>query len=289
MFDSVRQGLTLWYVSVLALVLAAFSLGVYSMSSRALCMIASMRACAAVVQVAHQVSRERPGRRTDTRTRAQSTVAELFDPQQALAVFDDSPGGCSPKTLRDDDFYARLPDHVVSYRTTGIYLYTADDEYDRRRASSHGGPARHDPAPEHALHHCRRRGSLERIEEELESLSEILYYTVPVALLMAGIGGWFLARKSLAPVVSMAEQARRIGAESLDQRLLVANPRDEIGPARGGFQRAASRLSAALRSAAAVHGRRLARAAHSALRRAHRRRRDAREASPGRGRVPGGD
>ena len=36
MFESVRARLTLWYVCVLALVLAAFSLGVYALLSRAL-------------------------------------------------------------------------------------------------------------------------------------------------------------------------------------------------------------------------------------------------------------
>ena len=50
---------------------------------------------------------------------------------------------------------------------------------------------------------------LDPIEDELDLLRRILYYTVPFALLLAGLGGWLLARKSLAPVVDMAERARR--------------------------------------------------------------------------------
>jgi hypothetical protein len=50
-------------------------------------------------------------------------------------------------------------------------------------------------------------------------------------LVLAGFGGWFLARRSLSPVASMAEHARRIGAEDLSERLPVENPGDELGHA----------------------------------------------------------
>jgi heavy metal sensor kinase len=66
-----------------------------------------------------------------------------------------------------------------------------------------------------------------------------------VALIFAGLGGWFLARKSLAPVVNMSEQARRIGAETLNERLPVTNPRDELGQLASAFNELLARLSAA--------------------------------------------
>ncbi|HEV7595996.1 MAG TPA: ATP-binding protein, partial [Gemmatimonadaceae bacterium] len=52
---------------------------------------------------------------------------------------------------------------------------------------------------------------------------------IPIALLLAGVGGYLLARASLAPVVAMGRQARRISASNLDERLPVENPRDELG------------------------------------------------------------
>jgi signal transduction histidine kinase len=63
--------------------------------------------------------------------------------------------------------------------------------------------------------------------------------------MLAGFLGWFLARKSLAPVVAMSEHARRIGAENLEERLPVANPRDELGRLALTFNELLSRLSAA--------------------------------------------
>src|SRR5436305_9193691 len=53
--------------------------------------------------------------------------------------------------------------------------------------------------------------------------------TAPLALLVAALGGYVLARKSLAPVVRMSEKARAIGATNLTERIEVANPRDELG------------------------------------------------------------
>jgi heavy metal sensor kinase len=47
--------------------------------------------------------------------------------------------------------------------------------------------------------------------------------------LLASIGGYFLARKSLAPVVRMSASAAQIGAANLHERLPVANERDELG------------------------------------------------------------
>ena len=81
--------------------------------------------------------------------------------------------------------------------------------------------------------------SLEPTDEELESLREVLAYVVPIALVLAGAGGWFLARQSLAPVVAMAERARKIGVDDLSARLPVANPRDELGQLADNVQRPA--------------------------------------------------
>ena len=88
--------------------------------------------------------------------------------------------------------------------------------------------------------------SLEPTDEELESLRGILAYVVPMSLVVAGIGGWFLAGRSLSPVVSMADRARRIGIENLSERLPVANPRDELGLLAGTFNALLARLEAAV-------------------------------------------
>ncbi len=84
--------------------------------------------------------------------------------------------------------------------------------------------------------------SLKANTEELELLRRIFYIAIPIAL--AGLGGFFLARKSLAPVAAMSERARRISAENLEERLPVANPRDELGQLAATFNELLARLNA---------------------------------------------
>lgn len=84
--------------------------------------------------------------------------------------------------------------------------------------------------------------SLARQEETLEDLRTAMLATLPVALLVASLGGYFLARKSLAPVVRMSEKARAIGATNLSERVEVANPRDELGELAATLNELLSRL-----------------------------------------------
>jgi heavy metal sensor kinase len=60
-------------------------------------------------------------------------------------------------------------------------------------------------------------------------LAIILAVGVPLAAALAIAGGYFLAGRVLQPIGAIAEKARRLTAESLGERLPVANPRDEFG------------------------------------------------------------
>jgi heavy metal sensor kinase len=51
----------------------------------------------------------------------------------------------------------------------------------------------------------------------------------PILLILAGLGGYLLARQGLNPIAVMGEQAKKIGARNLHERLPIANPNDEIG------------------------------------------------------------
>ena len=88
--------------------------------------------------------------------------------------------------------------------------------------------------------------SLEPTDEELEALRNILAYLVPIALALAGAGGWFLAHRSLAPVVAMADRARHLGGQDLTGRLPVANPNDELGRLAETFNELLGRLESSM-------------------------------------------
>jgi heavy metal sensor kinase len=63
----------------------------------------------------------------------------------------------------------------------------------------------------------------------VSELAEVLAIGLPLTILLASIGGYFVAGRTLAPMAQMAALARRITADSLSQRLPVRNPHDEIG------------------------------------------------------------
>jgi heavy metal sensor kinase len=67
------------------------------------------------------------------------------------------------------------------------------------------------------------------IEHGVLQFVALLLLPVPLALLLAGVAGYRMARKALQPLDKMALRAETITASDLDQRLPVDNPNDELG------------------------------------------------------------
>jgi len=69
----------------------------------------------------------------------------------------------------------------------------------------------------------------ERVEQQLGEILVVLVLGLPVIVVLAGVGGYVLARRALAPIDHLAGEARRITADRLHERLSVPNEHDEIG------------------------------------------------------------
>jgi two-component system, OmpR family, sensor kinase len=87
------------------------------------------------------------------------------------------------------------------------------------------------PVIEHGriIHLVQVAMPLESAETARSRFLFILLGLAPVALGGAGVGGWFLARRALAPVDAMVETARKIEAEDLSRRIETAASNDELG------------------------------------------------------------
>jgi heavy metal sensor kinase len=66
----------------------------------------------------------------------------------------------------------------------------------------------------------------------------------PLAVVLAAIGGYLIATRSLRPLDAMARQARQISSESLSKRLPNPNPNDELGRLATVFNDTLARLEA---------------------------------------------
>ncbi len=73
-------------------------------------------------------------------------------------------------------------------------------------------------------------------------MRNVILVGLPAALLLAAGSGFLLAHKSLAPMVTIAEQAEHINARNLNERLQVTRSDDELGRLAGVFNALLSRL-----------------------------------------------
>jgi heavy metal sensor kinase len=73
---------------------------------------------------------------------------------------------------------------------------------------------------------------------------KVLVLGLPLVIVLAGLGGYLLARRALAPIDHLAVEARRVTAERLHERVSVPNEHDEIGRLAAVINDAFARLEA---------------------------------------------
>jgi len=71
--------------------------------------------------------------------------------------------------------------------------------------------------------------SLDDVRDTLQKLLVTLLVSVPILVTVAGISGYFLAARALAPIDQITLTARRISAEDLSARLNIPVTNDEVG------------------------------------------------------------
>ena len=227
MFSSVRVRLTLWYVLVFGVLLTGFSLSVYFMLSNEVYerVDRSLAKAARITGTLFQAETAETGE--DAVSGAAEALSELRQPDVYAAIYEgerllasDYPDGENPVISDESLSLARAADHAVFKTIQGF-----GDEGARQALLFV-------EAKEHQYYVVIAE-PLHAYSEQLESIARIFGFAVPAALLVAGFGGFLVARKSLAPVVALSDQAERMGAKNLKERLEVRQPNDELGRLAG--------------------------------------------------------
>ena len=87
--------------------------------------------------------------------------------------------------------------------------------------------------------------SLAPFRERMAQFLEILLVALPIALVIAGFAGYRIAKRALEPLEEMAQKAQLISARNLHDRLDIENPDDELGHMATAFNELLQRLEEA--------------------------------------------
>jgi heavy metal sensor kinase len=219
---SIRARLTLWYSGLLAIVLVTFSTVSYVAIARAI----RTEGDASLLDTAHELTAafdrlalEEGGlsSRVPLDFRYSDRALLVFDAQGRLAA-----SSLSPELTAADR--ARIADRVAR-GARGFFTVAASPDGSGRGVRALAVRIVVVSQPFVAVVARDLRGQTKR----LQSAAAALFLGIPLALVVAGAGGYLLARQSLAPVLRMSREARQIGASSLGERIAIRNPNDELG------------------------------------------------------------
>jgi len=223
--STLRARLTLWYVGILTAMLALFGTISVVLLDRALRnnVDASLRSLGdTIAESARRPAFPPPD--------LQESLESLFGPQLAERLFQllDPFGRPDPRLIPRTR--TRLPITANALRNAGRGLETLETV---TLPGQEKAPLRLLTLP------VIRNGamvqivqvamSLENVEGTRSRFLFILLSLAPLALAVSALGGWFLARRALAPVDAMVEAARRIEAEDLSERIPTSTSNDELG------------------------------------------------------------
>jgi heavy metal sensor kinase len=228
MFDSVRIRLTFWYVGILALVIIVFAVLIYFFTVRVLnrdlnSRLEEMSRNFKVALKAEQ-SDEEENRQPDETISETLNEFGFRDYQFAVFAGDGRLINSTAKFLLPENIENSLSfsDVKIEHEVFRVYVSPLEIGQNQYRLL--------------IFYSLKEQKTFEN------RLIKIFLAAVPLTILFAGIGGYFLARKSLAPIVEMSLRASNIGATNLHERLPVANEKDELGTLAETFNLLLSRL-----------------------------------------------
>ena len=254
MLESVRARLALWHTAVLAALLVAFAAASYVFLEHTM----GQRTDRYLAETASAFSAELQAEREDESTNERAVTAAVHEfhfRDLQIVVFDSS----LQRVMAGAD---TAPADLGSGRASNRVRRAVDTRALARRIRERGDTASSfvtvpgGRAGYRAYAAPVRLGSdtyvvaviesLLRQRETMEETRTAYLVAIPLVLILAGTGGYYLARRSLSPVVAMSARAARIGAANPHERLPVVNPRDELGQLAQVLNGLLSRLAGAL-------------------------------------------
>jgi heavy metal sensor kinase len=224
---SVRVQLTLWYVAAMTLVLAVYAGAILAYVSRSASQVLNQQLRNDFQWATVMVEQTPEGGITwnGEETIEEHPWLQVWGPDGRLLFRNDV-------ALEQPNVGIDLPnlpdDSIVSVATGGVPLRVLS-----RRGEIAGSPV--------VIQVGRSEATM---REQIRTVALILLFGLPLAVATAGLGGYVLAQRALAPIERMSERAETITAERLSDRLPVSNPDNEMGRLATVFNATLARLQA---------------------------------------------
>ena len=238
MFRNIRFKLTLWYIVILGIILSSFSTFLYFTLSRSLYKGIDVK----IKSIAEVIGSSSTNPYSQySFSNIDRVLEESFGWKPVtkfIQVLDES-GRIGRKSDNLQRFQLPVSIRALKNASQGKATFEtikAMGEYPLRMVTVPVIRRRH------IINIVQVATSLEGVEEALNTLLLILWITVPSALVVASLGGLFLANKALNPVDEITRTARMITSKSLDQRIKLKKANDEIGRLAETFNDMISRL-----------------------------------------------
>lgn len=218
--SSIRVRLTLWYSFLLAVPLAAFALLSYAAFSRALVSGTDRFIGEALEAFTRELHAERRADLTLQQAML-TTVQEVRFRELHIAILDSAWGVVATAGPRDEGGHDGDNQSIIkALRAPGVsqapvmLSLAAPNGTQRVRAQ----PLVVDGQSFVVVGNY----PLREAEQMMGGIRRMFGIAIPLLILVAAVSGWFLAKRSLAPVGSMATHAAEISATNLHERLPVS-------------------------------------------------------------------
>lgn len=229
MLQSMRARLTLWYTGILALVLIAFAAATYIYFDRA----SGQKTDAALLDSSDLVIGNLKSELREDPERASQTIREVMNDfrfrDRQIVVFDENHQVVASSEPRERERRPRKwPEAEAFANIPGL-----SSTIERSCATLPTGPGirfcgvmMQSPSGTFVVVTAK---SLFEEHETLEQVRTAFGIAIPIALILASLGGFLMAKRSLAPVAEMGNRAAHISATNLHERLPVKSEQDEVG------------------------------------------------------------
>jgi heavy metal sensor kinase len=223
-FRSLRFKLTLWYVLILGTLLISFSAFLYFTLSKSLQRDVDNKLRSLAELISSESSSPLSKFGFGNIDQALETSMNLKPIGKFIQVLDESGNiGRKSENLKN----VQLPISLNALKSASKGLITFETN-----RSIGNTPLRIITFPVVENNHVTKivqiASSLEEVEDALSTLFIILVITVPLALMVASVGGQFLAHKALKPVDEITKTARMITSQNLNQTITPPKVKDEI-------------------------------------------------------------